>query len=166
MGMFRKMKQYTKGKNAAALTHVDIPDENKLWSWMLPHWKNKLNISAEKTILLSFFLALYVWEEIVEKMGIFGPHKRVVEKEQLDEQLGKQHKKHFCQAQGTPFTVSPLTDLFGEALETEFTKDFVEGKANIDEISNISDQTKEFLKNWYQSQQIHLGMSLFSLAIS
>eukprot|EP00957_Ditylum_brightwellii_P057611 4368792-Ditylum_brightwellii.AAC.1 len=79
-------------------------------------------------------------------MGIFGPHTRVVEKEQLDKQLGKQHKKHFQQAQGTPFTVSLLTDLFGEALDTEYTTSFVEGKANMDEISDISDQTKEFLK--------------------
>ena len=83
--MFRKMKKYTKGNNASALTHVDIPDENKLWRWMLPIWKNKLNIPAEKAIILSCFLSLDAWEEIVDKVEIFGPHKHVVDKEQLDD---------------------------------------------------------------------------------
>eukprot|EP00957_Ditylum_brightwellii_P030393 2301935-Ditylum_brightwellii.AAC.1 len=59
------------------------------------------------------------------KFGTFGPHKRVVDKEQLDFNLAKQHKQRFSQAQGTPFTIPLLTTLFGEYLETDFTKDFV-----------------------------------------
>eukprot|EP00957_Ditylum_brightwellii_P198718 15146211-Ditylum_brightwellii.AAC.1 len=30
-GMFRKMRVYTNKGNSLSLTHVDIPDENKLW---------------------------------------------------------------------------------------------------------------------------------------
>eukprot|EP00957_Ditylum_brightwellii_P091395 6958734-Ditylum_brightwellii.AAC.1 len=94
--------------------------------------------------MLSCFLTLEAWDEIVDKVGIYKPHKRVVDKDQLDEHLGKQHRKHFRQAQGTPFTVIPLSELFGEALDTEFTMSFVKGKVNIDKIGNISDKQKTF----------------------
>eukprot|EP00957_Ditylum_brightwellii_P006362 482517-Ditylum_brightwellii.AAC.1 len=52
-----------------------------------------------KTIVLSCFLILEAWEEIVDILGTYGPHQQVVDKVQLDDNLSKQHKKHFKQAQ-------------------------------------------------------------------
>eukprot|EP00957_Ditylum_brightwellii_P153273 11665443-Ditylum_brightwellii.AAC.1 len=66
--------------------------------------------------------------------GAFGPNKRIVEKEDLDRSLAKQHKKHFGQPQGTPFTTASLTEIFGEALETKATKKFVNNELNVDQI--------------------------------
>ena len=74
--------------------------------------EEKLQMTAEKTLVLSCFLTLDTWDKIVNSVGIYGPQKQVVNKVQLDKNLGNQHKKHFRQAQGTPFTVSPLSELF------------------------------------------------------
>eukprot|EP00957_Ditylum_brightwellii_P049191 3732059-Ditylum_brightwellii.AAC.1 len=64
------MKTYMKGNNTPALTHVDIPDKNKLWRWMQHLWKQKLQMTAEKTLVLSCFLTLETWDEIVNSVGI------------------------------------------------------------------------------------------------
>eukprot|EP00957_Ditylum_brightwellii_P054404 4121987-Ditylum_brightwellii.AAC.1 len=69
------MKTYMKGNNAPALTHVDIPDENRVWRWMQPLWKKKLHMTVEKTVVLSCFLTLEACNEIVDRVGIYSPHK-------------------------------------------------------------------------------------------
>eukprot|EP00957_Ditylum_brightwellii_P165184 12576530-Ditylum_brightwellii.AAC.1 len=60
--------------------------------------------------------------------------------------LHRQHVKHYQLAQGSPFTVAPLSNLFGEYTETHFSEQFQNSKVNIDEIEGISQQTKLFLK--------------------
>eukprot|EP00957_Ditylum_brightwellii_P033806 2561910-Ditylum_brightwellii.AAC.1 len=35
-GLFRKMRAHMNKGNSLSLMHVDIPDENELWQWMMP----------------------------------------------------------------------------------------------------------------------------------
>eukprot|EP00957_Ditylum_brightwellii_P206408 15348296-Ditylum_brightwellii.AAC.1 len=93
------MKTYMKESNSAALNHIDIPDKNKLWCLMHVIWKQKLQLEPEKILLLATFLTIEAWEEVVDSLGSYGPHQRVVNKQQLDANLSKQHRKHFKQAQ-------------------------------------------------------------------
>eukprot|EP00957_Ditylum_brightwellii_P128485 9799957-Ditylum_brightwellii.AAC.1 len=86
------------------------------------------------------------WEEISNRFGTFGPHKCIVEKENLDRSLARQHIKHFGQAQGTPFTTTPLTEIFGEALETEATKKFVDNNLDPNSIDSIDETTLKVLQ--------------------
>eukprot|EP00957_Ditylum_brightwellii_P050521 3831934-Ditylum_brightwellii.AAC.1 len=64
------MKTYMKESNSAALTHVDIPDENKLWQWMQLIWKQTLQLEPEKILLLATFLILDAWEEVVIDLAV------------------------------------------------------------------------------------------------
>eukprot|EP00957_Ditylum_brightwellii_P094646 7207655-Ditylum_brightwellii.AAC.1 len=92
--MFGKMKSYLSEANQTALTHVDIPDQAALWQWILPIWNHHFDGAYTPTwiVILDVFLADEAWEKIVTKFGTFGPHKRVVDKEQLDFNLAKQYK--------------------------------------------------------------------------
>eukprot|EP00957_Ditylum_brightwellii_P107139 8174191-Ditylum_brightwellii.AAC.1 len=100
----------------------------------------------EWILILTMFLTLDAWEEIVSRFGNFGSHKRIPKKEDLDENLAKQHVTHFSQAQDTPFTVEPFSTIFREIPETEFTKEFVLGNINVNQIEGIDSKTKRFLK--------------------
>eukprot|EP00957_Ditylum_brightwellii_P200662 15297242-Ditylum_brightwellii.AAC.1 len=86
------------------------------------------------------------WEEISNRFSTFGPHKCIVEKEDLDRSLARHHIKRFGQAQGTPFTTAPLTEIFGEALETEATKQFVNNNLDPNSINSIDETTLKVLQ--------------------
>eukprot|EP00957_Ditylum_brightwellii_P134813 10278636-Ditylum_brightwellii.AAC.1 len=64
----------------------------------------------------------------------------------MERWLHQQHVKHYQQAQGSLFTVAPVSHLFGEYTETPFSEQFQNGNVNIDEIEGISQHTKLFLK--------------------
>eukprot|EP00957_Ditylum_brightwellii_P071848 5460768-Ditylum_brightwellii.AAC.1 len=64
----------------------------------------------------------------------------------MEQLLHQHHIKHYQQAQGSPFTVAPLSKLFGEYTKITFSDQFQEGKDNIDEIEGISQHIKLFLK--------------------
>eukprot|EP00957_Ditylum_brightwellii_P002321 178873-Ditylum_brightwellii.AAC.1 len=83
------MKNYTKESNSTALTHIDIPNETQLWRWMQLIWKQKLQSEPEKILVLTIFLTIEAWEEVVDSLGSYGPHKRVVDKQQLGSNLSK-----------------------------------------------------------------------------
>eukprot|EP00957_Ditylum_brightwellii_P107087 8170714-Ditylum_brightwellii.AAC.1 len=98
---------------SSALTHVGIPDYLSLW----------LSLGAIGTTITIQYLWNWKW-----LLGPYVPHKLVVEQTPLDQHLHTLHVIHYQQAHDTPFTIAPLSDLFGEYTETAFSNQFHEGK--------------------------------------
>jgi hypothetical protein len=145
--MYRIMQRYLKPQDRAGITHLDIPEWDK-FEFMLVMiigscFTNVPTIQWWLTVTcLTFFLHMVDWRfHFVEWVS----YRRIVIKEDLDAALLKQHMRHFSQAMGTPFTVNPLLNTFGEYAEKPTGVAFREGTANIDDIE-VNDITKEFLK--------------------
>jgi hypothetical protein len=70
--------------------------------------------------------------------------KRITIKEEMNEALLPHFRKHFRQAEPTPFNQEPLKSLIGYTAETEFCDKFREGTADIDGL-DVDDDVKIFL---------------------
>jgi hypothetical protein len=57
-----------------------------------------------------------------------GNTERIHEKAHLEEVLHKRNDTHFAQADGTPFTRQPLSDLLGFGGNMDFAEDILDGK--------------------------------------
>eukprot|EP00957_Ditylum_brightwellii_P011748 886948-Ditylum_brightwellii.AAC.1 len=62
------------------------------------------------------------------------PHRRITIKEEMDSHLLAHHCNHFNHAQGTPFTVSPLSNIIDFNASSPFCYAMRQGEANIDEL--------------------------------
>eukprot|EP00957_Ditylum_brightwellii_P172909 13163989-Ditylum_brightwellii.AAC.1 len=69
----------------------------------------------------------------------------------MDTALFHQHLRHFSQATGTPFTVNPLVNTFGEYAETPGGEEFRKGILDIDNLP-VDKYTKEFLHELTQTK--------------
>eukprot|EP00957_Ditylum_brightwellii_P060730 4610333-Ditylum_brightwellii.AAC.1 len=67
----------------------------------------------------------------------------------MESVLFQQHVCHFSQAKGTPFTTSPILDIFGKLAEKHKGELYCKGQLNIDEL-DIHQYTKEFLQDLQQ----------------
>ena len=72
-------------------------------------------------------------------------YKRIVIKEGMEEHLLAHHLVHFGQAEGTPFTVPPLSNLADFTGESEFCEEFRAGEIDVETIPT-DEVTKLFLK--------------------
>eukprot|EP00978_Attheya_sp_CCMP212_P000099 scaffold186_cov32-Attheya_sp.AAC.2 len=70
--------------------------------------------------------------------------KRITIKEEMNEALLPHFRKHFRQAEPTPFNQEPLKSLIGYTAETEFCDKFCQGTADIDGL-DVDDDVKIFL---------------------
>ena len=64
----------------------------------------------------------------------------------LEEQILKQHRKHFSQAAGMIFTQDPLQTLINNECTSKFAQQILEGTTNIDSLQ-IDDYTKDLLQH-------------------
>ena len=58
----------------------------------------------------------------------------IFQPEEIERKILQRNKRHFSQAQGTPFTVSPLSDIFGYDGVTEEANSLLNGKLDISTI--------------------------------
>eukprot|EP00978_Attheya_sp_CCMP212_P038720 scaffold194729_cov26-Attheya_sp.AAC.1 len=72
-------------------------------------------------------------------------YKRVVIKEDMEKHLLAHHLVHFGQAEGTPFTTPPLSNLVDFTGKSDFCQKFRAGEVDIDKLQ-IDKATKLFLK--------------------
>eukprot|EP00957_Ditylum_brightwellii_P017281 1301977-Ditylum_brightwellii.AAC.1 len=79
-------------------------------------------------------------------LGTNIPHKCVVDQDSMEQHLHCHHICNYQQAQGIPFTIAPLTNMFRDYTETDFSRRFRESLVDIDTIEGINDHTKMFLK--------------------
>eukprot|EP00978_Attheya_sp_CCMP212_P033779 scaffold138152_cov30-Attheya_sp.AAC.1 len=70
--------------------------------------------------------------------------KRITIKEEMNEALLPHFRKHFSQAQPTPFNQEPLKTLFDYTAESDFCNKFRNGTADIDGL-DVDDDVKIFL---------------------
>jgi len=70
--------------------------------------------------------------------------KSVYDPNEIENLVLHQHRKHFSQAQGSPFTVEPLSTLVNDTADSPFAKQVLEGTADIDSLQ-IDKYTKDLL---------------------
>ncbi len=68
----------------------------------------------------------------------------IYEPKALEEQILKQHRKHFSQAAGTVFTSDPLRTLINDECTSEFAQQVLAGNADIESLP-IDEYTKDLL---------------------
>jgi hypothetical protein len=81
---------------------------------------------------------------LVEKKD--GTTDRITDKAGMEEKLIEQFQKHYSQADGTPFTRSPLTDILGRYGTTEEASWLFDGTFTISDDTEIDEATKSILR--------------------
>jgi ribonuclease HI len=72
-----------------------------------------------------------------------GTTECITDKQEMYERIVERNKVHFGQADGTPFTVSPLTDILGRYGTTQEAEWLLDGKFPLDTISEKLDAQQE-----------------------
>lgn len=89
---------------------------------------------------------------LVEKAS--GEWEAVTEKDRINELLIDRNREHFSQADGTPFTIQPLRDLFGKYGTNEASDLLIKGELDVDSIEGISEATRSILKKMKERREI------------
>ena len=70
----------------------------------------------------------------------------------IDQLIADRNAHHLNQADETPFPIEPLISLIGKDTFTTFSKELLEGKANLDQL-NLSPTTRLYMKNLKQNNR-------------
>jgi hypothetical protein len=76
-----------------------------------------------------------------------GTTRWITDKAEMEKKLIEQFQKHYSQADGTPFTQSPLMDILGPYGTTEEATWLFDGTCHIDDNSDIDKAAKAILMN-------------------
>ena len=74
-----------------------------------------------------------------------GTERMILDQEEINATLLERNRKHFSQADGTPFTTKPLVDLFGKYGTNEVSRALLDGELEVDSL-DVSDATKAILR--------------------
>jgi len=73
--------------------------------------------------------------------------RAVFDQDEINDLIFERNKRHFSQAEGTPFTVSPLRELFGRKADTPDTSDLLAGHLpDGDILDQTTEAAREILK--------------------
>ena len=91
------------------------------------------------------------WNKIKENKNL--QFKTIDDPILIDQLIADRNAHHLNQADGTPFTIEPLISLIGKDTFTTFSKELLEGKANLDQL-NLSPTTRLYMENLKQNKTI------------
>jgi hypothetical protein len=85
------------------------------------------------------------------------PHlwKNVTKPDEIEYYLQIRNRFHFGQAQGTPFTTPPLSDLINWPNDTAFANEILKGDADLSTLDTLTDLTKTLLHECKSSTGIN-----------
>ena len=120
----KKIKQYTASVTHQSIKHLEIPKDSTIG------WNN-----IPKT------LPSNQWHTITDN-------------HEIEECLIKRNVEHLNQAQGTPYTIPPLSTLLGDDSFTSFGQDILNGTANLDNLP-LTNIQKAFFNNLQKQSSIN-----------
>eukprot|EP00957_Ditylum_brightwellii_P205215 15342879-Ditylum_brightwellii.AAC.1 len=145
------MQRYLQPQDKAGITHLDIPEWDKLFLFLVIIFGLFFNQvpSLQWWLAISYdgiFLNQVDWRfHFLDWVS----YRCVVIKEDMDKALFEKHVCHFSQATGTPFTVNPLLSQFRELEEKQAGVQFCTGTLDLTS-SNVNDITQELLAKLQQ----------------